>query len=85
MEDFPWDEFYERFVLNYEEFMFYYKEKELHISNGGYGGEVYIAYGNKKEGYILKDYDSPLSFLNDRPELFSHKSFKELWDGGELS
>lgn len=62
MENFPWDEFYERFVLNYEEFMFYYKGKELHISTGGYGGKVYIAYGNKNIGYVIKEYDSPLAF-----------------------
>lgn len=55
MNDFVWNEFYDRFVINYEEFMFYYNGKELHISTGGYGGKAYIAYGNKEMGYVTKE------------------------------
>lgn len=78
MKNFPWYEFYVRFVIRYEEFVFYYSDKKIDISTGGYKGQVYLSYGNEKEGFILKDYASPTEFLNDK--IFDNKTIQEIWE-----
>ena len=80
MDDFVWNVFYDRFVINYEELMFYYNGKELHISTGGYGGKAYIAYGNKEMGYVTKEYASPLALLKDKQDFLGGKNLREAWD-----
>lgn len=77
MNEFSWEEFFERFVKNYEEFLFYLKDKRIDISTGGYKSCVYLSYGNDKQGYIWKDYNSPQDFLNDK--IFEGKTFYEIW------
>lgn len=77
--DFPWDEFYERFVLNLEEFMFEYKNKEIHLSTAGYKEKtVHLAYGTFENGYMHKTYNSPKEFLIDK--VFEGKTLSEIWD-----
>ena len=81
MNDFEWSEFYYRFAINYEEFLFYYKDKRIDISTGGYKGGVYLSYGNEEKGFILRDYTSPKEFLKDK--LFDGKTLFEVWDNLE--
>lgn len=78
MNEFDWEEFYERFTKNYEEFVFYYKSNKIDISTGGYGGPAYLSYGNNIDGFITKDYLSPMELLNDR--LYDGHSLQEIWD-----
>ena len=77
--EWEWSEFFERFVINFEEFLFYYKNKKVNISTSGYKtGKVYLSYGNEADGFILKDYKSPYEFLEDK--IFDGKSFVQIWD-----
>ena len=78
MIGFEWEQFYERFTKNYEEFDFYYKLNKIAISTGGYGGAAYLSYGNNIDGFITKDYLSPIELLNDR--LYDGHSLPEIWD-----
>ena len=74
---YTWEEFSERFVENYEEFLFFHKDKRIDISTGGYKGCVYLSYGNDEQGYIWKDYISPQDFLKDK--IFEGKTLYEIW------
>lgn len=78
MRDFIWKEFLERFVENYEEFSFLYEDKKIEISTSGYKGSVYLSYGNDKQGYIKKDYNSPQDFLKDK--MFEGKTLFNIWE-----
>lgn len=76
-EIFPYSEFLERYLIQYEEFLFFYKGKEINISYGP-GDLALLAYGTKKSGYLCKDYNSPQQFLQD--PIFDGKKLEEIWD-----
>lgn len=75
-EIFPYSEFLERYVVQREEFLFYYKGKEINLS---YGPDdlAELAYGNRPN-YFYKDYNSPQQFLQD--PIFDGKTIEEIWD-----
>ena len=79
--EFPWREFYERFVNQHEEFSFYCRGKELVLSNVSADGVV-VGYGVMKNGAFdekdVKEYKSPSEFLSD--PLFDGKTLHEIWD-----
>lgn len=75
-EIFPYSEFYERLVNQYEEFLFYYKGKEINISYCSKNW-LALAYGNRPN-YFRKDYDSSKQFLQD--PIFDGKTIEEIWD-----
>lgn len=76
-EIFPYSEFLERFLDQYEEFLFYYNGKEINISFYSEGSPA-LAYGTKQFGYLCKDYISPRQFLHD--PIFDGKVLAEIWD-----
>ena len=76
-EIFPYSEFLERLVNQYEEFLFYYNGKEINISYCSENSTA-LAYGTKKSGYLCKDYTSPQQFLQD--PIFDGKKLEEIWD-----
>ena len=74
---FPYSEFFERFVCQYEEFRFFYNGKTIDISYCSENSAA-LAYGNEEAGYLWKDYSSPQQFLQD--PIFEGKTIKEIWD-----
>lgn len=79
-EIFPWQEFYERYVNNFEEFCFKYKNQYIHLITDTIGFLYNI--GTKEKGYKnSKIYDSPEEVLENAK--FDGKTLKEIWN--ELS
>lgn len=71
-----WEEFIYRFLVNYEEFLFHYKGLRIDVSNVSKNTTA-LSYGSKENGFLLKDYISPIKFLNDR--VFDGKTLEEIW------
>ncbi len=82
-DEFPWEEFYERYVNNGEEFDFKYKGKWISLSFGYKDGELVtaLAYGTDEDYYELLYFKSPKEFL--KKKIFDGKTLKEIWN--ELS
>ena len=76
-----WNEFYERFCINHEEFMFFYNQKEIHLSfviNPDLSvKKVGVAYG-KNDYYQPFDFDSTDEMLSAK--IFDGKSLKDIWN-----
>jgi len=74
---FTWEEFIDRFLKNHEEFRFFYGEKVIDISYVS-DTSTALSYGNKKVGFLWKDYNSPWAFLED--PVFDGKCLMDIWD-----
>lgn len=78
---FPWKEFIERYLINHEEFVFLYKEKEYHFAfadskKGQMIAELNI--GNKENGYKCYAYKSPIELLNSVK--IDGRTIQEVWN-----
>ncbi len=61
-EEMSWNEFYERYTINYEEFVFSYKNYRINLC---YGKEGSFSYNLVKNGKIIEqnEYSSPNKLL----------------------
>lgn len=74
---FPWDEFYDRYVNNYEEFTFIYNNQHINLITDPKGFLYTI--GTKQNGFRTSIfYKTPIDLLNNA--LFNGKKLKQIWD-----
>lgn len=71
---FSWDEFYNRYVINHEEFSFWYNNKIIDLIN--LPNQSILQFGTK-ENMNTYCYSTPKELLDNA--LFNGKTFKEIW------
>ena len=74
---FPWNEFYDRYVYNFEEFTFIYNDEYINLITDPKG--FLFTIGTKDKGFInSKLYKTPKDLLDNAT--FYGKKLKDIWD-----